>query len=65
MHHPDGILWIRHPEREPVIHGDKVDLRSIAPTILEALGIEKPEYMKGLSLFHLATPSIPRDRVEV
>jgi len=65
MHHPDGILWIRHPEREPAIHSEKVGLRSIAPTILETLGIEKPEYMKGSSLFPLATPSVPRERVEV
>jgi hypothetical protein len=50
MHHPDGILWIRHPHRLHVARREKVGLASIAPTILEMLGIEKPEYMKGQSL---------------
>jgi hypothetical protein len=51
MHHPDGILWIRHPERAHFVHLEKVALTSIAPTILEMLGIEQPDYMKGRSLF--------------
>jgi hypothetical protein len=65
MHHPDGMLWIRHPERTHVIHSEKVGLRSIAPTILETLDIEKPEYMKGLSLFPLATTPVGMRDLEV
>ena len=57
MHHPDGILWIRHPHRAHTVHREKVGLVSIAPTILEMLGIEKPEYMKGQSL--LDSSSVP------
>jgi hypothetical protein len=51
MHHPDGILWIRHPQRAHRRHQEKVGLVSIAPTILQILDIDKPEYMKGQSLF--------------
>jgi hypothetical protein len=50
MHHPDGILWIRQPHRSHTVHPEKVGLISIAPTILEMLGIAKPECMKGQSL---------------
>ncbi len=50
MHHPDGILWIRHPERPHRVHQQRVPLLSVAPTILEVLEIEKPEYMGGVSL---------------
>ena len=51
MHHPDGILWIRDFRRAHAIHSEKVGLVSIAPTILEMLGIDKPDYMNGTSLF--------------
>jgi len=51
MHHPDGILWIRHPQRAHEIREEKVSLLSVAPTILEMMGIPKPEYMKGEQLF--------------
>jgi len=55
MHHPDGILWIRHPARTHAVHQERVPLLSVAPTILDLLGIDKPEYMKGESLFRNAT----------
>jgi hypothetical protein len=51
MHHPDGILWIRHPQRQHSVHEGKVGLITIAPTILDMLGIEKPAQMKADSLF--------------
>ncbi len=51
MHHPDGILWIRDPRRLPCVHDEKVPLTSIAPTILELLGVRQPEYMRDISLF--------------
>jgi len=53
MHHPDGILWIRHPARTHAVHQERVPLLSVAPTILDLLGIDKPEYMKGESLFRM------------
>lgn len=62
MHHPDGILWIRHPERTHAVHDGKVRLLSVAPTILDILGIEKPEYMRGASLFTMAKQLVPQSR---
>ena len=47
MHHPDGMLWVRTPEKRHQIHRDKVPLESIAPTILEMFGVTPPSYMKG------------------
>lgn len=36
-HHPDGLLWIRHPDRRHIVYGQKVSIRSIAPTVLKML----------------------------
>ena len=47
MHHPDGMLWIRTPVREHAVHGDKVPLVAVAPTILEMFGLPQPGSMKG------------------
>jgi len=55
MHHPDGILWIRHMHRRHTVRPEKVPLVAIAPTILDMLGLAKPEQMKGESL--LTSPS--------
>lgn len=55
MHHPDGILWIRHPARTHKVHRERVPLLSVAPTILDLLGIDKPEHMRGESLFRNPT----------
>jgi len=51
MHHPDGMLWIRHPDRTHKVHQQPVPLLSVAPSILDLLGIGQPEYMGGESLF--------------
>jgi hypothetical protein len=45
MHHPDGMLWIRMPERRHRLHPDKVCLASVAPTILELLSLPRPSHM--------------------
>jgi hypothetical protein len=45
MHHPDGMLWVRTPQRRHVHHAEKVPLTSIAPTILQMYGLEVPTYM--------------------
>lgn len=50
MHHPDGILWIRKPDKQHSIHNHKVSLLSIAPTILNLFNIPKPDFMKGVVL---------------
>ena len=40
MHHPDGLLWIRTPERRHLEVERKVSLREVAPTILALAGIK-------------------------
>lgn len=50
MHHPDGILWIRNPSCQHSVCEDKISLLTIAPTVLDLLGLEKADFMKGTSL---------------
>ncbi len=45
MHHPDGILWIRGKDRRHFVHGEKIPLRSVAPTLLAMFGIDAREWM--------------------
>jgi hypothetical protein len=44
-HHPDGMLWIRRPERRHSVSNQKVSLRSVAPTILDMYGLLPPPAM--------------------
>jgi hypothetical protein len=46
MHHPDGILWIRTPEKVHAVHSERIPLGRVAPTVLLLLGIQKPSFMK-------------------
>jgi hypothetical protein len=57
MHHPDGILWIRHLHHHHSLRPGKVPLISIAPTILDILGLAKPPEMNGESLTTESTPT--------
>lgn len=50
MHHPDGFLWIRTPDRGHRVNREKVPLRSVAPTVLEMFGVPRPSYMSAPSL---------------
>jgi hypothetical protein len=56
MHHPDGLWWVRGPDRRHVQHDGKVPLKSCAPTILDLFGVEQPDYMSGESLMTGSTP---------
>jgi hypothetical protein len=51
MHHPDGMLWIRLPDRSHAVETEKVGLRSVAPTILQLLGLRPPFSMEDGPLF--------------
>lgn len=51
MHDPDGILWIRRPDRKHLVQDRKVSLCAVAPTVLNILGIPCPHSMTGESLF--------------
>jgi predicted AlkP superfamily phosphohydrolase/phosphomutase len=46
MHHPDGMLWIRLPDRSHSVAREKVLLSAVAPTILGLLGVTPPESMQ-------------------
>lgn len=52
MHHSDGLLWIRRPDHKGEAHAERVPLMAIAPTALEALGIPRPQHMRGPSLLY-------------
>jgi hypothetical protein len=46
MHHPDGMLWIRHPGRSHSEHPGKVPLTAVAPMVLSMYGVDQPDYMR-------------------
>lgn len=39
MHHPEGILWIRHPSLQHTVHPKKLSLEAISPKIMDILGM--------------------------
>ncbi len=41
MHHPDGMLWVRHPVKKHGVHPGKAPLTLIAPMILEIFGLSE------------------------
>lgn len=45
MHHPEGMFWVRHPERRHVEHDEKIPLTSIAPMVLKMYGVAVPDCM--------------------
>ena len=47
QHHPDGLFWVRTPGRTHEVHEGRVQLTSIAPTILQSFGAPVPEHMKS------------------
>jgi hypothetical protein len=50
MHHPDGFLWIRGPDRVHRGSTEKVPLRAVAPTVLDLFGVTAPSYMTAQPL---------------
>lgn len=46
MHHPDGIFWVRSPDRFHRVHPEKLPLRCVAPRLLRACGVEPPPWMQ-------------------
>lgn len=49
-HHPAGMLWIRHADRQGRTHPGRVSIRSIAPTILSHFGVDVPLQMRAEAL---------------
>ncbi len=50
MHHPEGLLWIRRPDKRHAEHEARVPLAAVAPTILDMFSLKKPEFMRGKPL---------------
>jgi hypothetical protein len=50
MHHPEGVLWIRHPAKSHRVIAERVPLRNVAPTILNLFGVPQPRFMTGAAL---------------
>lgn len=44
-HHPDGMLWVRYPDRSHRVYDHKPSVRSIAPAVLGMFGLPAPDYM--------------------
>ncbi len=49
MHHPDGILWIRTPDRHHS-HEQRIALDRVAPTVLALAGVPQPSFIKAQPL---------------
>lgn len=45
-HHPDGMLWVRYPNRTHHVYQKKQSVRSIAPAVLEMFELPRPSYMQ-------------------
>jgi hypothetical protein len=50
MHHPEGILWIRRPDRAHEVHSEKVPLQHVAPMLLDMFSIKPPATMRAAPL---------------
>lgn len=50
-HHPEGIFWVRQPGQAAAVREEPVSLTTIAPTILDVLGVDKPDFMQDQSIF--------------
>jgi hypothetical protein len=55
MHHPDGMLWIRKPDREHFQHHGKIPLTAVAPMILDIFRVPKPAFMNSAPIPTLET----------
>jgi hypothetical protein len=46
MHHPDGIFWMRRPERQHQLIEGKLPLDMVAPLLLDEMGMETAPWMR-------------------
>ncbi len=58
MHHPEGILWIRDARMPRSAANEHVPIESIAPTVLELLGVAVPAHMESPSLLHARSEAV-------
>jgi hypothetical protein len=57
FHHPEGMLWVRYPDRTHAVHEEKVSIRLIAPAILELFDLPCPGFMTCDSFLQDGCPS--------
>lgn len=56
-HHPQGVFWIRQPGLRANVRQQPVSLTTIAPTILDCLGLEKLDFMPEESILKASLTS--------
>jgi hypothetical protein len=49
FHHPDGMLWVRHPDKRHVVHEEKLPIRAIASMVLDHFGLKPEPVEKSLA----------------
>jgi hypothetical protein len=57
MHHPEGLLWIRTPERVHAIHTGLLPLTEVFPMLLGLMGVRAPRPQRPAVV--QATPPVP------
>ncbi len=68
FHHPDGLFWIRRPgQGGHQVLEKRISLTAVAPTLLDLVGVAKPEFMKSNSIYQdaKAIPHHCEEREEV
>jgi hypothetical protein len=58
MHHPDGMLWIRHADKRHQLHAGKLPLTQVAPLLLGLMSIAPPASMRAATLPHTGAPKL-------
>jgi len=58
MHHPDGLLWIRTPERVHAVHRETLPLTEVFPMLLGLLGVRAPRMQRAPVLAAASFPEI-------
>jgi len=57
-HHPEGMLWIRTPERSHAVHRETMPLTAVFPMLLDLLGVPAPRARRAQTPAVGAPPEI-------
>jgi hypothetical protein len=58
MHHPEGILWVRSPERAHAVHAETLPLTEVFPLLLGLLGVAAPRPRRAPAAATAPVPEI-------
>ena len=61
MHHPEGLLWIRTPERIHAVHREILPLTEVFETLLGLLGVPAPRPQRAPARAPAPLPEISTD----